>query len=88
MENVIKRAFGELNNIFRDEFNEILSQKSTNVRFFSSHNWIKRIKLKNKNPNHTYLAMFWNFCVGWRHDVNIIMYSAIYGVMKSYLTRV
>ena len=25
LENVIKRAFGELNNIFQDEFNKILS---------------------------------------------------------------
>ena len=38
MENVIKRAFGELNNIFQEEFNIILSQQSTNVRFFLSHN--------------------------------------------------
>ena len=38
LENVIKRAFGELNNIFQDEFNIILSQQSTNVRFFLSHN--------------------------------------------------
>ena len=35
---VIKRVFGELNNIFQDEFNKILSQQSTNVRFFLSHN--------------------------------------------------
>ena len=38
LENVIKRALGELNNIFQDEFNIILSQQSTNVRFFLSHN--------------------------------------------------
>ena len=38
LKNVIKRAFGELNNVFQDEFNKILSQKSTNVRFFLSHN--------------------------------------------------
>ena len=39
LENVnIKRAFGELNNIFQDEFNKILSHQSTNVRFFLSHN--------------------------------------------------
>ena len=25
LENVIKRAFGELNNIFQDEFNKLLS---------------------------------------------------------------
>ena len=31
----------------------------------------KRIKLKNKGPKHTHLAMFWNFCVGLRHDVKI-----------------
>ena len=33
----IKRAFGELNIILQDEFNKILSQQSTNVRFFLSH---------------------------------------------------
>ena len=26
LENVIKQAFGELNNVFQDEFNKILSQ--------------------------------------------------------------
>ena len=30
LKNVIKRAFGELNNIFQDEFYKILSQQSTN----------------------------------------------------------
>ena len=35
LENVIERAFGELNNIFQDEFNTTLSQQSPNVRFFS-----------------------------------------------------
>ena len=74
-------------NIFQDEFNEILTQQSTNVRFFWSHNWVKRIRLKNKDPN-THLAMFWNFCVGWRHDTNIITCRTIYDAMKSYLTRV
>ena len=38
LKNVIKRAFGELNNVFQDEFNKILSQQSTNVRFFLSLN--------------------------------------------------
>ena len=38
MEYVIKRALGELNNVFQDGFNKILSQQSTNVRFFLSHN--------------------------------------------------
>ena len=37
LKNVIKRAFGELNNVFQDEFNEILSLQSMNVRFFLSH---------------------------------------------------
>ena len=36
--NVIKRAFGGLNKVFHDEFNKILSQQLTNVRFFLSHN--------------------------------------------------
>ena len=31
---------GKLNNIFQDEFHKILSQQSTNVRFFLSHNLI------------------------------------------------
>ena len=26
---------------------------------------------KKKRIQNTHLAMFWNFCVGWRHDVNI-----------------
>ena len=34
LKNVIKRAFGEVNNTFQDEFNKILFQQSTNVRFF------------------------------------------------------
>ena len=38
LKNVIKLAFDELNNLYQDEFNEILSQQSTNVRFFLSHN--------------------------------------------------
>ena len=38
LKNVIKRAFGELNNIFQDSFNKTLSQKSTSVRFFLSDN--------------------------------------------------
>ena len=71
MENVIKRAFGELDNIFQDDFNKILSKQSKNVRFFLSHNWIQHIKLENKGQKHTHLAMFWNFCVGWSHEVNI-----------------
>ena len=33
LENIIKRAFGDLNNVFQEEFNKILSQQSTNVRF-------------------------------------------------------
>ena len=37
LKNVIKRAFGELNDIFQDEFNKSLSQQSTTVRFFLSH---------------------------------------------------
>ena len=30
-------AFGELNNIFQDEFNKTLPQQTTNVKFFLSH---------------------------------------------------
>ena len=37
---VIKRPFGELNNVFQDEFEIILSQHSTNVGFLLSHNYI------------------------------------------------
>ena len=57
LENVIERAFGELNNIFQDEFDKILSQQSTSVRFYLSHDQIKRIKLKNKGPKHTHFAI-------------------------------
>ena len=37
LKNLIKRAFGEINYIFQDEFNNILSQQSTNSRLFLSH---------------------------------------------------
>ena len=32
------KAFGKLDNIFQDMFNEIISQQSTNVTFFLPHN--------------------------------------------------
>ena len=38
LKNVIKRASSELNNIFHDECNKILSKQSTNVRFLLSNN--------------------------------------------------
>ena len=38
LKNVIQLAFGEIKDTFHDEFNEILSQQSTNGRFFLSHN--------------------------------------------------
>ena len=41
---------------------------------------------KKRSKKHNHLAMFWNFYVGWRHNVN--MYNAIYDAMKSYLTGV
>ena len=56
---------------FKTSLIKFLFQQSTNVRFFLSHNWIKWIKLKNRGLKHTHLAMFWNFCVGWHHDVNV-----------------
>ena len=55
--NVIKQAFDELINIFQDEFNKVLSQQSTNARFFLPHNSIQQIRLKNKGPKHTHLAI-------------------------------
>ena len=48
VKNVIKRAFGDLNNIFQDEFDKLLFQQSTNVRFFLSHNYVQRIRFKTK----------------------------------------
>ena len=33
-----KLAFGEINNIFQDEFDKILSEELTNVRFYLSNN--------------------------------------------------
>ena len=54
-----------------------------NVGFFLLHKWIQQIELKNKGPKHTYLAMFYNFCIG------IHIYSAFtYDVMETYLTCV
>ena len=38
LKKVIKEAFGEFNNVFQDEYNKMLSQRSTDVRFFLSHN--------------------------------------------------
>ena len=58
LKNVIKRAFGELNNIFQDEFNKMLSRQSSNARLF--YHITERSKLdvkKNKGPKHTHLAM-------------------------------
>ena len=72
LKNVIKQAFGKLNSIFQEEFNKILFWTVNECQiFFLSHYWIQRIELKNKGPKHTHLAMFWNFCIWWRHDVNI-----------------
>ena len=71
LENVIKRAFGELNNVFQDEFNKnVISTVNECQIIFITH-WIKQIKLKNRGPKRTHLSMFCNFCVGWRHDVNV-----------------
>ena len=36
-ENVIKRASGELNNVFMNEFNKSLYETTTSVGFFLSH---------------------------------------------------
>ena len=38
LENVSKRAFGELDNTFQAELNEILAQQSRNVYLFFSYN--------------------------------------------------
>ena len=38
LKNVIKPAFGELNNIFQDQFNKNLSLQLTNNRYSLSHN--------------------------------------------------
>ena len=57
LENVIKRAFGELNNIFQDQFNKILSQQSTNVRFFYHITESSELNWKMRGPKHTHLAM-------------------------------
>ena len=85
--NGIKQAFGKLDNIFQDEFNRILSQQSIKIRFFLSHNWIQRVKLKIRFQNLLILpfrpAMFWNY------DVGIHKYSALtYDIINSYLTHV
>ena len=58
---LLSSPFGELNNIFQDEFNKILSQQSTNVRSCLSHNWIKQIKLKNKGKKCTLLGYVLEF---------------------------
>ena len=66
--NVMMRAFGELNSIFQDEFNKILSQQLTQDRSYmshyhnvqrisDSHNRIQQIRLKNKDPKHTHLVL-------------------------------
>ena len=80
MENVIKRAFCELNNIFQDEFNKILFQQSTNVRFFLSHNRMKSFKAYSFGHALEFSRRMTSWCKR--------KYSAIYDVIKSYLTRV
>ena len=50
LKDVIKRAIGELNNNFQDEFNKILSLFQ-NMSLFLSRNWIHRMKLKNRVKN-------------------------------------
>ena len=58
LENVIKRAIGELNNIFQDEFNNsYLNSQRMSDSFFFSHKRIKRIKLKHKGPEQTHFTM-------------------------------
>ena len=47
LENIIKRAFCELKKIFQDEVSwNFIATVNDIVRFFLSHNWIQRIKLK------------------------------------------
>ena len=55
---LLREPLASLITFFQDEFNKILSQQLTDVRFFLSHNWIQPFKLKNKGPKHTHLAMF------------------------------
>ena len=51
---------------FRTSFIKILSQQSTNVRFFLSHNWIQRIKLNHFHTMTPFDApgkqAFWKQC--------------------------
>ena len=59
LKNVIKRAFGELNNIFQDEFNKILFKQTTNGRLADSFYHITKsseLKLQNKGPKHTHVG--------------------------------
>ena len=64
MQNVINQAFGELNNIFQDEFNKIIKFHLNSRRISDPFYQITESVNKNKGPKHTHLAMFWNFCVG------------------------
>ena len=87
MKNVIKRDCRELNNIFQDEFDKILSQQSTDVRLFNhiteSSELNGKIRFQNILISPFRSAMFWNISVG------IHRYSAlIYDVIKSNLTLV
>ena len=54
---------------------KILSYQSTNVRFLFHRTESSQLNKKNNSLKHTQstcrYATFWNFCVGWRHDVNI-----------------
>ena len=50
----VKRAFDELNNIFQDEFNKILSN-SQNMSDSFYH--ITKSSELNKGPKHTHLSM-------------------------------
>ena len=83
---LLSEPLASLITFFQDEFNRILLQQSTNVRFFSTHNRIQPIKLKKGSKTYSsgYVLDFLSKVTSWcKH-----MKSAIYDVMKSYLTRV
>ena len=69
--------------VFAHKQSDRRTDKRTGQKLYAPDISMRRHKYKGSK---TYsFGMFWHVCTGC-HDVNIRTYSAIYDVMKSYLT--
>ena len=57
LKNVIKRAFGELNNVFQDEFDKLYLNSQRMSDSFYNITESSELNKKNKVPKHYHLAM-------------------------------